>query len=159
MEQRVCSDAAHVLWARRSKQMLDVTQERDAHIDQRLREDQIIWLGSVRPDGRPHLVAVWFLWTGKDLLIFSKPHAQKIRNLRQNPHVMVALDNTDQGNITLEGEAELLDDPLVSATLPEYVTKYGVHITGIGYTPETMANVYSQTIRITPTRFYDAPTG
>ena len=139
--------------------MLDVTQERDAHIDQRLREDQIIWLGSVRPDGRPHLVAVWFLWTGKDLLIFSKPHAQKIRNLRQNPQVIVALDNTNQGNITLEGEAELLDDPLVSATLPEYVAKYGIHITGIGYTPETMASVYSQAIRITPTRFYDAPTG
>ena len=139
--------------------MLDVTQERDAHIDQRLREDQIIWLGSVRPDGRPHLVAVWFLWTGKDLLIFSKPHAQKIRNLRQNPQVIVALDNTNQGNITLEGEAELLDDPLVSATLPAYVAKYGVHITGIGYTPETMASVYSQAIRITPTRFYDAPTG
>lgn len=139
--------------------MLDVTQERDAHIDQRLREDPIIWLGSVRPDGRPHLVAVWFLWTGKDLLIFSKPHAQKIRNLRQNPHVMVALDNTNLGNVTLEGEAELLDDPLVSATLPEYVAKYGVDITGIGYTPQTMANVYSQAIRITPTRFYDAPTG
>ena len=139
--------------------MLDLTQERDAHIDQHLREDHILWLGSVRPDGRPHLVAVWFLWTGKDLLIFSKPHAQKIRNLRQNPQVMVALDNTNQGNITLEGEAKLLDDPLVSATLPEYVAKYGVHITGIGYTPETMASVYSQAIRITPTRFYDAPTG
>jgi PPOX class probable F420-dependent enzyme len=139
--------------------MLDVTQERHAHIDQRLREDQIIWLGSVRPDGRPHLVAVWFLWTGKDLLIFSKPHAQKIRNLRQNPQVMVALDNTNLGNITLEGVAELLDDPQVNATLPEYVAKYGEHITGIGYTPETMANVYSQPIRITPTRFYDAPTG
>jgi PPOX class probable F420-dependent enzyme len=139
--------------------MLDLTQERDAHIDQRLRENQIIWLGSVRPDGRPHLVAVWFLWTGKDLLIFSKPNAQKIRNLRQNPHVILALDNTDQGNIMLEGEAELLDDPLASATLPEYVAKYGVHITGMGYTPETLASVYSQAIRITPTKFYDAPTG
>ena len=139
--------------------MLDVTQERHAYIDQRLRENHIIWLGSARPDGRPHLVAVWFLWTGKDLLIFSKPHGQKIRNFRHNPHVMVALDDTNQGNITLEGKAELLADPLVSATLPEYVAKYGVHITGIGYTPETMASVYSQAIRITPTRFYDAPTG
>src|SRR5215469_1280948 len=120
--------------------MLDVTQERHAHIDQRLRADHIIWLGSVRPDGHPHLVAVWFLWTGKDLLIFSKPNTQKIRNLRQNPHVIVALDNTNLGNITLEGVAELFDDSQVNATLPEYVAKYGEHITGIGYTPETMAN-------------------
>ena len=141
--------------------MLEITQERDAHIDQRLREDRIIWLGSMRPDGRPHLVAVWFLWTGKDLLIFSKPNRQKTRNLRRNPYVMVALDNTNLGidPITLEGEAELLDDPDVNTTLPDYVAKYGARITGIGYTPSTMSQVYSQAIRITPTKFHDAPTG
>jgi PPOX class probable F420-dependent enzyme len=141
--------------------MLDLTQVRDAHIDRRLREDAVIWLGSVRPDGRPHLVAVWFIWNGTDLLIFSKPNQQKIRNLRQYPHVILALDNTSGGvdHITLEGEAELLDDPAVNATLPGYVAKYGAHIQGIGYTPETMAHVYSQAIRITPTRFHDAPTG
>jgi PPOX class probable F420-dependent enzyme len=141
--------------------MLDLTKSRDAHIDQRLREDLIIWLGSVRPDGRPHMVAVWFLWTGKDLLTFSRPHQQKTRNLRQNPQVILALDNTNLGidPITLEGGAELLDDPRVNTTLPEYVAKYGAHIAGMGYTPETMAKAYSQAILITPTRFYDAPTG
>ncbi|HEY7126079.1 MAG TPA: pyridoxamine 5'-phosphate oxidase family protein [Ktedonobacterales bacterium] len=141
--------------------MLDLTHKRDAHIDQRLREDLIIWLGSVRPDGRPHLVAVWFLWTGQSLLIFSQPHQQKIRNLRQNQHVILALDNTNLGvdPITLEGEAELLADPEVNTTLPDYVAKYGARITGIGYTPETMAKAYSQTIRITSIRFHDPPTG
>jgi PPOX class probable F420-dependent enzyme len=141
--------------------MLELTRERHSHIDQRLREDLIIWLGSVRPDGRPHLVAVWFLWTGKDLLIFSKPNQQKTRNLRLNSHVVLAVDNTNLGvdPITLEGEAELLDDPDVNTTLPDYVAKYGAHIMGIGYTPETMAEVYSQAIRITPTKFHDAPTG
>ncbi|HEX6778311.1 MAG TPA: TIGR03667 family PPOX class F420-dependent oxidoreductase, partial [Ktedonobacterales bacterium] len=136
--------------------MLDLTQKRDAHIDQRLRKDSIIWLGSVRPDGRPHLVAVWFLWTGKALLIFSKPNQQKVRNLRQNPRVILALDNTNLGvdPITLEGEAELLDDPDVNTTLPDYVAKYGARITGIGYTPETMAKAYSQAIRITSIRFH-----
>jgi PPOX class probable F420-dependent enzyme len=141
--------------------MLDLTRERDAHIDQRLREDSIIWLGSVRPDGRPHLVAVWFLWTGTDFLIFSKPNQQKVRNLHQNPHVILALDNTNLGvdPITLEGEAELLAGPVVSTTLPDYVAKYGASIMGMGYTPETMANVYSQAICITPAKFYAAPTG
>jgi PPOX class probable F420-dependent enzyme len=142
-------------------QMLDLNQERDAHIDHRLRYDMIVWLGSVRPDGRPHLTPVWFLWNGADLLIFSKPDQQKIRNLRQNPRVIVALDNTNQGTdpITLEGEAALLDEPAVNTTLAEYVAKYGARIQGIGYTPRTMADVYSQAIRITPTKFYEAPTG
>lgn len=136
--------------------MLDLTQKKDAHVDQRLREDIIIWLGSVRPDGRPHLVAVWFLWTGKDFLIFSKPNQQKIRNLTQNPRVTLALDNTRGGGdvIVLDGEAELLDDPAISTTLPDYVAKYSALIKRIGYTPETMAKSYSQAIRITPTKIY-----
>ena len=138
--------------------MLDLTRKRDAHIDQRLRGDLIMWLGSVRPDGRPHLTPVWFLWNGADLVIFSKPNQQKIRNLRQNRRVIVALDGANQGAIVLEGEAELLDDPAVNATLPEYLAKYGAHIEGIGYTPKAMAETYSQAIRITPTKLYDAST-
>jgi PPOX class probable F420-dependent enzyme len=140
--------------------MLDLSQERDSHIEQRLRNSPIIWLGSVCPDGRPHLVAVWFLWTGANLLLFSKPNRQKIRNLRQNSRVVLALDDTNHGidSITLEGVAELVDDPEVNCTLPAYVAKYGADIKGIGYTPETMAGVYSQAVRITPTKFHDAPT-
>lgn len=139
--------------------MLELSRERDAHIDQRLREDQIIWLGSVGPDGRPHLAPVWFIWDGRALLIFSRPNQRKIRNLRQNPHAILALDARGGVDpITLQGEAELLDDPAVNTTLPEYVTKYGEHIAGTGYTPETMAQVYSQAIRVTPTHFYKAPT-
>jgi PPOX class probable F420-dependent enzyme len=140
--------------------MLDLTEDRATHIFQRLRDDLVLWLGSVRPDGRPHLALVWFLWNDKDLLIFSKPNQQKIRNLRQNPHVIMALETKEGVDpITLEGEAEVLADPTVNATLPEYVAKYGAHIEGIGYTPQTMAEVYSQAIRITPTKVYAAPTG
>ena len=39
--------------------MLDLSDSKGAHIDQRLRDEPIIWLSSVRPDGRPHLVPVW----------------------------------------------------------------------------------------------------
>ena len=39
--------------------MLDLSDSKGAHIDQRLRDEPIIWLSSVRPDGRPHLVLVW----------------------------------------------------------------------------------------------------
>ena len=72
--------------------MLDLTKERDAHIDERLRAELMMWLSTVQPDGRPHLVPVWFLWDGRTILIFSRPNQQKLRNLRHNPNVVVALD-------------------------------------------------------------------
>lgn len=135
--------------------MLDLTQPKNAHIDERLRTDPIIWLSSVRPDNRPHIVAVWFLWDGETILIFSQPNTQKVRNLRHNTSVMLALDNTHQGDdvIMIEGKAELLNDPNVEATLPAYAQKYDSLLKGMEWTAEEMAESYSQGIRITPTRF------
>jgi PPOX class probable F420-dependent enzyme len=133
--------------------LLDLTQKRDAHIDQRLRENAIAWLNTVRPNGYPHAIAVWFLWDGETILIFSKPN-QKIRNLQQNPHVLLAIDDTKQGAdpITIEGTATLLEPGAADTTLAAYVEKYGESIKQIGFTPESMASVYTQTIRIVPTR-------
>ncbi len=136
--------------------MLDLTKTRDAHIDERLRSDIMIWFTTVRADGRPHSAAVWFLWDGEKFLIFSRPHKQKVRNLRQNPHVLLALDNTKKGSdvIQVEGKAELLDNnDEVNATLPAFAEKYGPLFKQMGLSPEAMAADYSQAIRITPTKF------
>jgi PPOX class probable F420-dependent enzyme len=135
--------------------MLDLTQERDAHIDQRLREGLIIWLNSVRANGRPHSAAVWFLWDGRSFLIFSQEN-QKVRNLRQNPYVTLALDDTKDGDdpITCDGTAELLDDPAITPTLPAYAEKYADQLKALGWTPEQMGQSYNQVIRITPSKFH-----
>ncbi len=135
--------------------MLDLTKERDAHIDQRLRSDTIIWLTTVRRDGRPHTVPVWFLWDGKTVLIFSQPDNLKIRNLRNNPNVSLALDGTNAGSdiVALEGQAELLAEKSSELNLPDYFKKYGSAIQAMGQTPESMAQVYSRPIRITPAKF------
>lgn len=134
--------------------ILDLTNKRDAHIAQRLRDDIIVWLNTVRPDGRPHAVAVWFLWDGENILIFSKPRQQKLSNIQHNPNVLLAIDDTHNGSdpITIEGHATLLTDKEVDTTMEAYVAKYGERIKGIGYTPEQMAAAYSQAIRIVPTR-------
>lgn len=134
--------------------LLDPTKERDAHIEQRLRTDHVIWLVTVRPDGRPHAVTVWFLWDGDTILIFSIPNNQKIRNLQVNPNVVLAMDNTHEGSdpITIEGTASLLATGEVDTTHGAYIEKYGEGIKEIGFTPEQMAAQYSQAIRIRPTR-------
>lgn len=134
--------------------LLDLTKEQDKHIDHHLRKHKIVWLISVRPDGRPHAVAVWFLWDGETFLIFSKPKNQKVRNLRNNPNVVLALDDTHKGDdpITVEGTATLIEPGEADRTFSAYAEKYKDDIKELGFTPEQMAKEYSQPIRITPTR-------
>ncbi len=135
---------------------LDPKNSQHAHIDERLRSDKVIWLTSVRPDGRPHSVIVWFYWNGTDMLIFSKPRNQKLRNIKQNPQVVLALDNTNDGSdvVTIDGTAELLDEKTASVVSPEYVQKYGTMIQAMGWTAESMATEYSQPIRVTPKKLH-----
>jgi PPOX class probable F420-dependent enzyme len=131
---------------------LDPSQARDAHILDRLASDVMLWLGSVRPDGRPHLVAVWFLWDRGTILIFSQPN-QKVRNIEHNANVTLALDNTHDGEdvVVIEGTAHIVGDASVSESA--YVQKYGARIAELGYTPEQMAQAYHKAIRVVPTRF------
>ncbi len=132
--------------------MLDLSSEWGRHAEQRLRSDKVAWLTTVGADGRPYTVPVWFLWEGNSALVFSQPNKQKVRNLRKNGRVTLALDDTKEGEdvVVVEGTAELLDDTDISTTLPAYVAKYGEMIKDIGYTPEAMAAAYSVGIRITP---------
>lgn len=135
--------------------MLDLANARDVHIDRRLRSEPIIWLATVRPDGRPHLVPVWFFWDGTSVLIFSQPNQQKLRNIAHNPRVMLALETQDQGDdvVTLEGMAELVPEGTFDPTLPVYAAKYEALMRRLGMDAPTMARAYSQAIRVTPTRF------
>ena len=134
--------------------MLDVTTKWGKHAEQRLQSNRIAWLTTVGGDGRPYTVPVGFVWEGQTLLIFSQPKKQKLRNIRKNPRVTLALDETERGQdvVIVEGTAELIDDPQISMKMPAYVEKYGASIESMGWTLESMAADYSQAIRVTPTK-------
>jgi PPOX class probable F420-dependent enzyme len=137
---------------------LDLSQPSHVRADVRLRNEPIAWLGTVRPDGRPHFVPVWFLWdqatVQATVLVFSK-NDQKIRNLRGNKHVVLALDNTESGDnvVVIEGEATLLEHGSVTPALPAYTEKYAIMLAQFGLTGESMGQEYTEAIRITPTVF------
>jgi PPOX class probable F420-dependent enzyme len=122
------------------------------HVEERLRSNEMIWLVTVRPDGRPHSIPVWFLWESATLLIFSKRNSQKIRNLHQNHSVTLALDDTKKGVVILEGTAELLGRGEGREALQAYGEKYREGLRRIGVTVDAFTTLYSQPIRVTPVR-------
>jgi PPOX class probable F420-dependent enzyme len=126
-----------------------------ARIVRFLEEEPVVWLSTVQADGRPHLVPTWFWWDGEALLVFSKPDARKVANLRANPAVMLGLGDAERDfDIGLvEARAELLDRP-TSVVLPvAHLQKYAALLGTIGLTPAEYATTYSQVIRIVPRGF------
>jgi Pyridoxamine 5'-phosphate oxidase len=68
------------------------------------------FLGTVRPDGRPHPAGIGPAWSDGALYLTAYPDTRKARNLAQNPActMSVRLDGID---VVLEGEAIRTADP------------------------------------------------
>lgn len=126
-----------------------------ARIRRFLEREPIVWLSTVRPDGTPHIVPVWFWWDGTCLLVFSKPNAVKVRNLRAGSSVMLGIGDADEDfDIGLfEGRAEILATPTRDVIPPAHLEKYAAHMSGIGLTAQDYVETYPLAIRITPTHY------
>lgn len=108
--------------------LLDTGCEDDRHADDRLRAEPVIWFGSTRADGAPHLVPVWFLWDDPTVLVFSMPDTRKCRNIARQDRVALALDTAASGQdvVRLEGRARLVgpDQAEVVRREPAFAAKY-----------------------------------
>lgn len=126
-------------------------------LEARLQDEQVAWLTTVRPDGAPHLVPVWFLWDGASFLVFSKPAARKVRNIAVEGRVMLAVgEPRDDFDVQLiEGQARLLNERAECYVDERLTDKYGAWMSAIGLSLEEYATTYSRVIRVVPTRFLD----
>ena len=135
--------------------MARATYQRRLEIEERLRTEPTVWLSSTRPDGRPHVVPVWFNWDGSVFDLFSKPNAQKIRNLREHPAVMLAVGQpAEEWDVELvEGTASIVESPTSEVVPPTMFEKYASLMARASLDTETFVTTYCQPVRITPTRF------
>lgn len=82
-----------------------------AEMDAYLREPNLCHLSTVGPDGSPHVAPVWHHYNGETLLMLAEPKAVKIRNIRHEPRVSIAITTNVQPYSFLQfnGVAELSD--------------------------------------------------
>ena len=122
-------------------------------VDQRLRQEEVIWLTTVAPDGTPHPNPVWFCWDGQEIIIYSQPSAYRIRNLTLNPKVSLNLQGASPSGedvVVMYGEAKM--DPHYQRPHLGYTRKYQKYLPEMNLTQEQLAATYSVEIRIKPTR-------
>jgi PPOX class probable F420-dependent enzyme len=139
----------------RRNDVFDTASEAGRRVEGRLREEGIAWPATVRADGQPQSVPVWFLWGGGSFLIYSQPNPQKLRNIERNPRVGLNLNsNTRGGDVArVEGVAEIVREVPPATEVPEYVNKYRESIARIDLDEEGLARAYSVAVRVTPERW------
>jgi PPOX class probable F420-dependent enzyme len=135
--------------------VLDTTTGAGGRAERRLREEQIIWMTTVRSDGQPQSVPVWFFWDGEEFLVYSQPGRQKLRNIERDPRVGLNLNSNAQGGdvVRAEGTAEIVEDAPPATGVPEYVEKYRDAIARIGFDLDGFARAFSVALQVTPTRW------
>jgi PPOX class probable F420-dependent enzyme len=126
-------------------------------VEARLRSNLMAWLTTVRPDGQPITVPIWFvLRDDETILLYSKPGTAKLRNIAGNDKVSLALDVCDLGRsiVRLEGVARQVDDQPPADKHPDFLAKYTERIAAMFGTPEQFAAEYSAATVITPTKVH-----
>lgn len=108
----------------------------------RLENARNLWLATVRPNGAPHLVPIWFVWLDGKAYLCTALKSAKARNIRQNPRVAFALEDGDDP-VLIEGTARILEDK-TSAIVEAFQKKFDWDIRG--------DKTYNAVIEITPTR-------
>lgn len=115
-----------------------------AQAQARLESEANIWIATVRPDGRPHLVPVWFAWHAGKVYACIEAGSVKAGNIRQNPRVALALENGTQPVIG-EGTAVLLSPPWPEAVAAIFKAKYDWDIAADGQ--------YDTLVEVTPVKW------
>jgi hypothetical protein len=81
----------------------------------RLEDADLAWLTTVRPDGRPHVTPLVFLWLDGSAFFVTGPEERKARNLEHNAHCILTTGSNvmDEGlDIIVEGDAISVTDPV-----------------------------------------------
>lgn len=119
-----------------------------------IKQEYAIWLTTVGSNLAPQPRPVWFVWDKDSFLIFSQPHAHKLKHIEQHPNVSLHFNadkTSDQDVIVYGGTAKV--DPTVPAAhkVRAYLRKYKAGIEAMGATAEQFSQEYSVAIRVTPT--------
>jgi len=107
------------------------------------RDVRVAHVGSVLPDGAPHVVPLWFVWLPDGVYLTSQKASQLCRNIARDPRVSFVVRRgeawTEQAGILVRGRAELLgrEHPEAKKALSAWFEKYRSELAGLGFAAYT----------------------
>ena len=97
-----------------------------------LRDAEVYWLSTVRPDGRPHVTPLVGIWLDGALYFCTGPDERKAKNLARNPHCVLTTgcNRLDGLDLAVEGDAAKVSDLAELRSVADtFESKYGAHFT------------------------------
>jgi hypothetical protein len=76
----------------------------------RLTASRNYWVATVWPDGRPHVMPVWGVWSDRAFWFSSAAGSRKARNISKHERCTVATENAIEP-VIVEGSAAVETDP------------------------------------------------
>ena len=87
----------------------------DEEIVEFIERSRTATMATVLPDGRPHLVAMWYAVVDGEIWFETKAKSQKAVNLRRDPTITVMIEDGQSYDtlrgVSIDGHAEIIDDP------------------------------------------------
>lgn len=132
--------------------MIDLSTQFGQRVQNRLKEEKIIWLTTISESSAPQPRPVWFLWDGDSFLVYSRKDTFKELHIRSNPNVSLNLDGDGMGGdiVVFTGAATIAVDAPPADQVAEYVQKYDDGFRRLGMNKEEFARTYSVPIRVSP---------
>jgi PPOX class probable F420-dependent enzyme len=98
----------------------------DDEITEFIERSRTATMATVLPNGRPHLVAMWYAVLDGELWFETKAKSQKAVNVRRDPTITVMIEdgqtyNTLRG-VSIDGTAEIVDDD------PDLLLRVGISV-------------------------------
>lgn len=103
-------------------------------VEQRLREAIVYWIGTVRPDGRPHASPIWGIWHAGRFWFDGSPETRRGKNIARNPHITITLEDGTRP-VIMEGVVADLHAPDLALRV-ELSRVYTAKYADLGYSPE-----------------------
>jgi PPOX class probable F420-dependent enzyme len=121
------------------------------HVQQRLREERVVWLTTVGADGTPQPNPVWFLWEEPaTVLVYNRRDAHRLAHIARRPQVSLNFDGDGKGGdiVVLAGTARVVDSRPLPHHHSSYLAKYDAAMARVGGSAAEFAQQYPVAMEI-----------
>ncbi len=95
--------------------------------DERTAKAPTMWMATVRPNGTPHLVPIWFVVVDEKWYFATDPNSVKARNLQHNSAIAISLED-GTNPFVVEGNAKIVKP--TAKVVEQFKKKYDWDMSG-----------------------------